>query len=63
MFPSDKKGKIVHPKYLFNGFRIIVNECDLYELFFRGGKYTWEQGRGTHAWVREKLDRGFATSS
>lgn len=40
-----------------------MNDCHLSELTLSGGKFTWERGRGTHAWVREKLDRGFATAS
>ncbi|XP_074377104.1 uncharacterized protein LOC141718624 [Apium graveolens] len=27
----------------------------------KGGKFTWERGRNTSEWVREKLDRGFGT--
>lgn len=38
-----------------------MEECQLPELILNGGKFTWEKSRGTHAWVREKLDRGFAT--
>lgn len=28
-----------------------------------GGKFTWKRCRGTDNWVREKLDRAFASSS
>lgn len=28
-----------------------------------GRKFTWEKGRGSDTWVREKLDRSFATDS
>lgn len=41
----------------------MIEECQLSELSLRGGKYTWERGRNTNAWVREKLDRDFATVS
>lgn len=40
-----------------------VEDCLLSEINLVGGKYTWERGRGTDRWVREKLDRAYATSS
>lgn len=33
------------------------------ELDLTGGKYTWEKSRGTTEWVRERLDRAFASYS
>ncbi|XP_074347681.1 uncharacterized protein LOC141686552 [Apium graveolens] len=62
LFASDKKGTIAHPQYLLDGFRKVIEECQLDEINLRGGKFTWERGRGTNAWVREKLDRGFANA-
>lgn len=61
MHVSDKKGNFVHPQYLINGFRNTTEGCQLYELMMTGGRFTWEKSRGTSSWVREKLDRGFAT--
>lgn len=63
MFASDKKGKVAHPQYLLDDFRNVVEECQLSEISLRGGKFTWERGRNTNDWVREKLDRGFSTES
>ncbi|KAL8126745.1 hypothetical protein AgCh_013868 [Apium graveolens] len=39
----------------------LVEDCQISELMLTGSKYTWEKSRGTQSWVREKLDRGFAT--
>lgn len=30
------------------------------EVDLLGGKFTWEKGKGTTDWVRERLDRAFA---
>lgn len=58
-----KKCKNRHPQWLINGFRSVLEDCQLSELFLNGGRFTWERGRGTNDWVREKLDRAFATDS
>lgn len=63
MYASDIKGNYSHPQSLIDGFRSTIQKCHLPELSLNGGKYTWEKSRGTNAWVREKLDRGFATSN
>lgn len=63
MHASDKKGGLNHSQYLLDGFSKTIHECQLSELHLSGGTFTWERSRGTEAWVREKLDRGFATDS
>lgn len=63
MFASDKRGKLPHPQTLTDGFQNAIEDCHLFELNLNGGKFTWEKSRGTSVWVREKLDRGFATKS
>lgn len=63
MFASDKKGRIEHPQYFLDGFSSAIEDCQLSELNLKGGKYTWEKGRNTNAWVREKLDRGFGNAA
>lgn len=57
---TDKEGTSPHPSSLLDGFRGVIDDCLLTELGLEGGKYTWERGRGTTNWVREKLDRAFA---
>lgn len=54
---------IPYPPGLLKGFRGVVEGCQLSKLELSGGKYTWEKGRGTGNWVRERLDRAFATGS
>ena len=63
LYASDKKGINLHPQYLLDGFRNTVEDCHLLELDLSGGRFTWERGRGTEAWVRERLDRAFASAS
>lgn len=63
MYATDKKGRLNHPQYLLDGFSKTIHECQLSELHLSGGTFTWERSRGTEAWVREKLDRGFATDN
>ncbi|KAL8148089.1 hypothetical protein AgCh_005434 [Apium graveolens] len=63
LYASDKKGIIPHPQVLLDGFGKAIEDCNLSELHMCGGKYTWEKSRGTNNWVREKLDRCFATLS
>lgn len=60
---SDKKGKHPHPLSLLNGFKQTIEECLLLEVELTGGSFTWEKSKGTQDWVRERLDRAFATDS
>lgn len=60
---ADKLGTHKYHHYLLEGFCNTIDDRGLVELKLLGSKYTWEKGRGTKDWVRERLDRGFATSS
>lgn len=62
MYLVDKKGRNSHPQYLLDGFRNVVEDYHLSELALTCGKFNWERCRGTNNWVREKLDRCFATN-
>ncbi|XP_074363629.1 uncharacterized protein LOC141704242 [Apium graveolens] len=59
---ADKKGEHPHPQYMFDGFRTSIGDCNLVELDLMGGEYTWEKSKGKPSWVRERLDRAFATN-
>lgn len=61
MYASDKQGGVPRPPNLLEGFRTTIEDCQLSEIDMFGGKFTWERSRGSDAWVREKLDRVFAT--
>lgn len=61
LYESDKWGQHSHPRSLMEGFRLALEESGLIELELHGGKYTWEKSRGKPEWVRERLDRCFAT--
>ncbi|XP_074376806.1 uncharacterized protein LOC141718321 [Apium graveolens] len=60
-FQSDKEGEHDHPQFLLDGFNEVISDCDLRELDLKGGRFTWEKGKGTSSWVRERLDRAFTT--
>lgn len=60
---ADKKGNNKHPYYLLDGFKKTIEECELIELELTGGKYTWEKSRGTKDWIRERIDRAFASAA
>lgn len=63
LFATDKMGSIPHPPSLLEGFRKAIDDCLLKEIDLTGGRYTWEKSRGSQNWVRERLDRAFATNS
>ncbi|XP_074327890.1 uncharacterized protein LOC141665806 [Apium graveolens] len=46
-----------------NDFRADVDESSLIEIDLQGGKFTWEKSRGSSGWVKERLDRAFASRS
>ncbi|XP_019160043.1 PREDICTED: uncharacterized protein LOC109156647 [Ipomoea nil] len=53
----EKMGRVPHPQWLMRGFREAVRASGLFDFPFEGYQYTWDRGRGTENWVREKLDR------
>nr|XP_017245467.1 PREDICTED: uncharacterized protein LOC108217129 [Daucus carota subsp. sativus] len=63
LYSTDKEGIHPHPEHLMRGFRHALDMSSLSEVELSGGRFTWERGRGTSAWVRERLDRAFANSN
>lgn len=61
LYASNKMGKHPHPQHLMDGFRSAVEDGAVVEMDLYGGKFTWEKSKGTPDWVRERLDRAFAT--
>ncbi|XP_074322706.1 uncharacterized protein LOC141659680 [Apium graveolens] len=62
LFAKDKSGKHPHPQNLLDGFQATTEDCNLTELELKGGEFTWEKSKGSTNWVRERLDRAFATN-
>lgn len=63
LYADDKAGKHPHPQSLMNGFRDAIEDCNLSEVDLEGGQYTWEKSKGSSEWVRERLDRAFASQA
>lgn len=61
--PADKKGNVDHPTYLMKGFKKAIEDTWLVEADLEGGILTWEKSKGKPNWVRERLDRMFASRS
>lgn len=57
-----KDSKHPHPQNLLDGFRLAIDDCRLTELEVVDGDFTWKKSKGSTNWVREKLDRAFASS-
>lgn len=60
---SDKWGGTPHAQSLMAGFQAAIDDSMLVEIDLQGGKFTWEKSRGTADWVKERLDRAFASRS
>jgi hypothetical protein len=60
---EDKKGDNPHLLSLLQGFRNIVEDCNLIDISLMGYPFTWERGKGTPAQVQECLDRALCTNS
>lgn len=58
---SDKKGRVEHPRWLLNGFRDVVHDCELYDLPLEGYQYTWSRGKGTIHAIEERIDRALVS--
>lgn len=42
-------------------FRDCINACDLKDLGYRGGSFTWCRGNSSASHIKERLDRFLAT--
>lgn len=60
---KEKKNSNPHPNWLLNGFNQAIECSGLSDFEFQGSQFTWEKGRGTDRWVREKLDRILVSDS
>lgn len=55
---SEKQGGNVRPPSSFSRFRGWMFECDLFDMGFKGFKFTWSNGQGVDTFIRERIDRG-----
>lgn len=53
-------GRIQQSEWRITGFREAVIFCKLFDLEYVGNRFTWERGRNSHNWVRERLDYALA---
>lgn len=60
---ADKWGGTPRAKSLMNGFRAVIDDSLLIEIDLQGGNFTWEKSCGTNYWVKERLDKAFASRS
>lgn len=60
---EDKKGRVPHPNWLLNGFREVVNDCNLIDLPLEGYQFTWARSLDSVNAVEERLDRGMVTEA
>lgn len=57
MYGSEKRGFVLHPNWLLEGFRSAVHDSGLTDLGMIGYSFTWERSRGSTSWVEDRLDR------
>ncbi|XVF39981.1 hypothetical protein PTKIN_Ptkin01aG0076500 [Pterospermum kingtungense] len=60
---EDKRGGAAHPEWCYRGFREVVLECNLHDLYMEGYPFTWSRSKGTLNGVEERLDRALVSSS
>ncbi|KAJ8750263.1 hypothetical protein K2173_014178 [Erythroxylum novogranatense] len=59
----EKQGRRIGPVRQMTEFRNALDGCGLIDLGSRGPWFTWETGNTPRTNIRERLDRGVATSS
>jgi exonuclease III len=60
---EDKRGNVPHPRWLLNGFRQAISDCDLIDVSIQGHAYTWARRLGHEDVVEERLDRALVNQS
>ncbi|XP_074352761.1 uncharacterized protein LOC141691911 [Apium graveolens] len=60
---NDKKGGRPYPHNLVQGFRDVLEECQLIDMDLQGHRYMWERGVGTSQWIEVRLDRALVNVS
>jgi hypothetical protein len=63
LFTSEKWGGCTRSERLMKDFRQVMEECELFDLGYRGPKFTWTNCREDGEFIKERLDRGIANDS
>ncbi|XP_031091035.1 uncharacterized protein LOC115996030 [Ipomoea triloba] len=63
LFHHEKRRGNPHPDALLRGFGEAVDDCNLFQLPLKGYQYTWERGKGTENWMKERLDKVLVNES
>ncbi|KAL8121460.1 hypothetical protein AgCh_018259 [Apium graveolens] len=58
-----KRGGRPYPESLIQGFREVLDDCNLIDMDLHGHQYTWERGVGSAEWIEVRLDRALVTPS
>ncbi|KAL8540927.1 hypothetical protein ACS0TY_002257 [Phlomoides rotata] len=53
---KDKRGRVEHPQWLFQGFREAATDCCLSDILLTGYNFTWFRGQDLDNAVEERLD-------
>ncbi|XP_042958110.1 uncharacterized protein LOC122293656 [Carya illinoinensis] len=57
---DEKVGGRIRAESQMRAFREVVEECSLFDLGWRGAKYTWCNRHESETFTKERLDRGMA---
>jgi len=57
---SEKEGAALRGESQMEGFRAVLEMCELSDLGFVGPKFTWNNGRSDELFTKERLDRAVA---
>jgi hypothetical protein len=60
---KEKIGGSVRARWLINGFRQVVSNAGLVDIFMEGYPFTWFKSLGTPRAVEERLDCAIANTS
>lgn len=59
---ADKQGSRTYPHSLVQGFRDVVDDCDLIDMPLVGHQFTWERGICTTEMIEVRMDRALVSA-
>lgn len=60
---DDKQGGRPYPQQLIQGFRDVIEDCNLTDMDLIGYPFTWERGSGTADHIEVRPDRALVSTS